>query len=270
MRFAVVGHIEWCEFARVERVPEQGAIVHAREGWQEPAGGGAVSAVQLARLAGHCDFFTAVGDDEIGERAIEQLTELGLRVHAVRRDRPTRRAFVHVDDQGERTITTIGERIAPHIEDTLPWWSLANADAALFIGGDAGALRAARMARVLVATSRVMGVLREGGVQLDALVGSGNDPGEAFADDDLDPRPRYLVRTQGSAGGECTPGGRWEAAPLPGEVVDAYGCGDSFVAGVTYGLGAGMHRDEALALAARCGAHAMTGRGAYSGQLRLR
>lgn len=268
MRFAVVGHIEWCEFARVERVPRQGEILHAREGWQEAAGGGAVSAVQLARLAGHCDFFTAVGDDEIGRQAIEQLTALGLRVHAVKRDRPTRRAFVYVDDMGERTITTIGERIAPHIEDTLPWWSLANADAVLFIGGDAGALRAARLARVLVATSRVLGVLREGGVELDALVGSAHDPGEAFADDELDPAPRYAIRTEGAAGGSCTPGGRFEAAPLDGPVVDAYGCGDAFVAGVTYGLGMGMHRDQALAVAARCGAAALTGRGAYAGQLR--
>ena len=203
----------------------------------EPAGGGAVSAVQLARLAGHCDFFTAVGDDEIGRRAVADLTELGLRVHAVVRDRPTRRAFVYLDDQGERTITTIGERIAPHIEDTLPWWSLANADAVMFIAGDPGALRAARLARVLVATPRVLPVLREGGVELDALVGSGHDPGEAYAPGDIDPEPRLVIRTEGGAGGTVTPpGARFPAGELPGPVADAYGCGDAFVAGVAGGL----------------------------------
>ena len=31
MRFAVVGHIEVVEFARVERVPHQGEIRHAHE-----------------------------------------------------------------------------------------------------------------------------------------------------------------------------------------------------------------------------------------------
>lgn len=269
MRFAVVGHIEWVEFARVERVPRQGEIVHAREAWEEPAGGGAVAAVQLVRLAGSCDFFTAVGDDAVGRRSVEQLTELGLRVHATVRDRPTRRAFTYVDDAGERTITTLGERIAPHIEDTLPWWVLANCDAVLFVAGDAGALRAARLATVLTATSRVMAVLREGAVELDALVGSGRDPGEAFSDDELDPRPRLTVRTEGAAGGIAEPGGRFAAAPLPGPVVDAYGCGDTFLAGLTYGLGMGMHRHEALSLASRCGAAALTGRGAYAGQLRL-
>src|SRR6185312_15695945 len=56
MRVAVVGHVEWIEFARVERVPTPGEIVHASDAWQEPGGGGAVAAVQLARLAGSCLF----------------------------------------------------------------------------------------------------------------------------------------------------------------------------------------------------------------------
>ena len=54
MRVAVVGHIEWVEFVRVGSVPLSGQIVHALETWEEPAGGGAVAAVQLARLAGSC------------------------------------------------------------------------------------------------------------------------------------------------------------------------------------------------------------------------
>ena len=33
--------------------------------------------------------------------------------------------------------------------------------------------------------------------------------------------------------------GSWQATPLPGPEVDAYGCGDSFAAALTYGLGAG-------------------------------
>ena len=59
MRVAVVGHIEWVEFVRVGSVPLSGQIVHALETWEEPAGGGAVAAVQLARLAG------SVGVDDL-------------------------------------------------------------------------------------------------------------------------------------------------------------------------------------------------------------
>ena len=51
-RVAVVGHVEWVQFARVEHVPRAGEVVHARDAFEEPAGGGAVAAVQLARLAG--------------------------------------------------------------------------------------------------------------------------------------------------------------------------------------------------------------------------
>ena len=51
MKVAVVGHVEACAFARVDHVPAAGEIVEAEEGWEEAAGGGAVAAVQLARLA---------------------------------------------------------------------------------------------------------------------------------------------------------------------------------------------------------------------------
>src|SRR6478609_11113642 len=73
MRVAVVGHVEWVELARVERVPAPGQIVHALEAWDGPAGGGAVAAVQLARLAGECLFLTALGDDALGHRAKREL-----------------------------------------------------------------------------------------------------------------------------------------------------------------------------------------------------
>jgi len=70
MRTAVVGHVEWIQFARVERVPTAGEIVHAEETWEEPAGGGGVAAVQLFKLAGHCALYTALGDDDFGHRAV--------------------------------------------------------------------------------------------------------------------------------------------------------------------------------------------------------
>ena len=42
MKLAIVGHVEWVEFVRVEHVPEPGDVVHALETWEEAAGGGAV------------------------------------------------------------------------------------------------------------------------------------------------------------------------------------------------------------------------------------
>ena len=34
---AVIGHVEWVEFARVPHVPAAGEIVHADRVWAEPA-----------------------------------------------------------------------------------------------------------------------------------------------------------------------------------------------------------------------------------------
>jgi ribokinase len=122
---------------------------------------------------------------------------------------------------------------------------------------------------VLVATARELPTVAEAGVELDALVGSANDVGEAFKPGDVDPSPRLAVWTSGAAGGWSNPGGPFSAAPLPGPVEDAYGCGDAFAAGLTFALARGDEPREAIALAARCGAAALTGRGAYAGQLRL-
>jgi ribokinase len=270
-RVAVVGHVEWAEFARVERVPRPGEIAHVLEDWEDPGGGGAVSVAQLAKLAGRADFFTALADDEMGRASAARLERMGVVVHAARRPAPQRRAFVYLDGDGERTITVIGARIVPVGADPLPWASLAEVDGVYFTGGDADALRAARAARTLVATPRAAAVLREAGIHLDVLVRSASDPGEAFDVSQLPHPPTYVVATHGARGGRWTGAegrtGTWAAAELPGPVADAYGCGDSFAAGVTYGLAAGWPIERALELAARCGAYCLTGRGPYAAQL---
>jgi ribokinase len=268
VRVAVVGHIEWVEFARVEAVPRPGEIVHALERWDEPAGGGAVAAVQLARLTGSCVLFTALGSDELGRRSRAELTQLGVELRAIPDVEATRRAFTFVDESGERTITVLGEKLRPRGGDSrLPWHELGGMDAVYFVSGDADALQHARSARVLVATARELATLREAKVELDALVGSGEDEAELYRPGDVDPPPRIVVTTSGGLGGWVQPGGPFRPAPLPGPVVDTYGCGDSFAAGLTFALGRGDPVDEAVAIAARCGAAVMTGRGPYSAQL---
>jgi ribokinase len=284
-RVGVIGHVEWVRFAVVARVPLAGEIIHASETFSEPAGGGAVAAVQLRKLAGAATFLTAIGDDSAARRTGERLRErYGVGVHGAVRDAPQRRTFTFLDGGGERTITVLGERIVPVRADPLPWDALGELDAIYLTGGDAGAVRAARAARVLVATPRAGEALTGSGVVIDVLVGSASDAGEVYRPGMLDPRPRVVVRTRGGAGGEWSaaseeppppwlPDGRrsgtWDATPLPGEPVDAYGCGDSFAAGLTYGLGAGMGLEDAIELGARCGAACLCGRGPYAGQLEL-
>jgi ribokinase len=261
VKVAVVGHVEWVEFARVEHVPAAGDIVHAVERWEEPGGGGAVAAVELARLAGEASLFTALSRDALGVEARAQLEARNVRVHTPVVTDSQRRAFVHLDGAGERTITVLGTKLRPRVKDDLPWHELEEADAVFFVSGDAGALRAARRARMLVATARELPTLRDGAVELDALVGSGKDDGERYRAGEIDPPPRVVVATSGSLGGWAQPGGPYRAVAIPGPIEDAYGCGDCFAAGLAYALGDGLAFEEALAFGAERGAVALTRRG---------
>jgi ribokinase len=234
-----------------------------------------VAAVQIARLAGKSVLMTAVGDDDHGGRAVTRLHELGVDVRAAKRTVPTRTAVTLVDDGGERTITTFGSRLeAIGADEELPWSALGEMDAVYFTAGDMAALRAARAARVLVASPRARDALGHG-IPLDALVLSADDAVERREAADAQSEAELVVFTEGAHGGAYRhrdgSSGRWDPAPLAASALsepgDSYGCGDSFAAGLTYGLGVGFTVPDALALAARCGATCLTGRGPYQRQL---
>ena len=270
MQVAVVGHVEWMEFVLVERVPRPGEIVHADESWQQAAGGGVVAAVQLAQLAASVLLFTALGSDDRGRRAKLELEERGIEVHASSVAAPQRSGVTFIDEVGERTITTIGRKLHPRgHDDTLPWHELARCEAVYLCAGDADALLLARRARVLVATARELATLRQGAVELDALVSSGKDEAELYHQGDIDPEPRLVVTTSGALGGWAQPGGPYSAAPLPPTIADSYGAGDCFGAGLAFALAAGLEGLPALDFAARCGAGALAGAGVHAERVLL-
>ena len=142
------------------------------------AAGGAVAAVQLARLGGLVRLLhgarrrttSATASTPRAHRARRR------RARAASRDDRTRRALTLVDPAGERTITTLGRRLAPCGDDPLPWDRLDGADAVYVTAGDAEAFRRARRARVMVVTTRVLDELLDADVVPDALVGSDRDP----------------------------------------------------------------------------------------------
>lgn len=277
VRVAVVGHLEWVQFGHVERLPRPGEVAHATRAFEEPAGGGAVAAVALARLAGTCALHTVLGDDDQARHSRERLTELGVRVieGPAAADAagvggappPTRRAVTLVDREGERTITTFGPRLDPAGDRGGGWGELDGLDATYFTAGDLAALRRAREgSRVLVANPRARHALGQG-VGIDALVLSADDRIELEAAEPALGEAELVVYTEGEHGGRWRRRdgieGRWPAAPLRGEVIDAYGAGDTFAGALTYGLGAGMELGRALALAAERSAEVLTWAGPY-------
>ena len=271
METAVVGHTEWITFADVDAVPPAGGIAHTTDEWEAPGGGGAVAAVQLAKLAGSATFFTATGDDDIGARTRRELTSMSVDVRAAtRHDTRSRRALTLIDPAGERTIITLGDRLAPAATDPLGWDDLDTTDAVYVTARDPGALAQARRASCLVVTGRILREVLATDIVPDVLVGSARDPSEAIRTDLLPWRPRMIVRTEGVRGGafETADGvtHRWEPAPVtPGG--DTYGAGDSFGAALAFALARGDALPDALKLAARAGAAVLTGPGPYTSQL---
>jgi ribokinase len=263
-RVAVVGHVEWVQFLRVDHLPTAGEIQRAQREGTHAGGGAVVAAAILAENGADVDFYGAVGSDALGDAAVRELTERGITVHMARRPGPTREVLTLLDRQGERTILPIGERIQPQGADALEWDRLAEADAVYVTAADQGALEHARAARILVVTPRLREGLERPGSYIDALVFSASDESEASWARRLESNARLMVATEGSAGGRWwgESEGRWAAAPLPGPVRDSYGCGDSFAAGFTYGLGAGEPVAQACETGARWGAEMLTRVGA--------
>jgi ribokinase len=263
-RVAVVGHVEWVDFVPVVRLPAAGDVIHARGAFSRAAGGGGVAAGVLAQLGTEVDFFFALGRDGYGRAAAEQIARRGIHAHIAWRDEPTRRAITLLEDGGERTIVTIGERLAPLGSDDLDWRILAGVDAVYFTAGDGGALERARAAKVLVASPRGRGALHDSAATIDALVYSANDHDEeAWAQRAAD-RARVQVATDGRKGGRWwgESSGSWAAVKPPGKPRDSYGCGDSFAAAFTLGLARGDSVAEAAALGAQTGARMLTRAGA--------
>ena len=269
VRAAVVGHVEWVTHARGD-LPQTGHIAHLTDAFDEPAGGAVVAATQMVRLGARCTLYTALGNDALGDQARAGLTETELNLAVAERAEPQPRALSVVGDSGERTIMVTGGRLAPTIDDPLPWGALAKSDAVYFIGDDPRTLIATRAARHLVVSARRLPVLVASGVMADVIVASTGDPAEVVDLAALPEPPRALVLTEGARGGRIVVGGR-ERRYAPAEparpLVDTYGAGDSFAGGLTLGLGLGLPLDEAVALGARCGAAALTGRGGLGTQL---
>ena len=131
MRVAVVGHTEWIWFGSVDRIPGPGEIAHATGDLRGTGGGGAVAAVQLAKLAGGGDFFTALGDDVFGDsRPANGSPALGVQVHAAtaRRRQPARPDARSIRQENERSPRSADDW-PRHADDPLPWDRLQGADA---------------------------------------------------------------------------------------------------------------------------------------------
>ena len=123
----------------------------------------------------------------------------------------------------------------------------------------------ARSASILCTTPRVgLNIINKSNVLLDGLIGSNLDPGEVFSLSELSLKPKYTFKTEGDKGGIIFPGGRYKALKNKKLKVDSYGCGDSFAAGILYGMASKWDIDKSLNLAKVMGRDACEFFGPYA------
>ena len=266
LKLAVIGHVEWVTFLKVDHLPLAGHISHAKEYFEEPAGGAAVAAVQMARLInGPVDLITSLGKDNYGEKCYQRLVELGLNLKVAWREKPTRKGISLITNDGERAITVIGERLQPIASDNLPWNDMKKYDGIFVTATDKDGIRHARKAKFLSATPRTgEHTLKLSKVKLNALIGSALDPGEKINFEELEPQPDIYLATKSKLGGTIFPKNiQYESVKPSSQEIDTYGCGDCFAGAVTTALSAKLNLDQAIKIAAYCGAECTTHYGPY-------
>jgi len=266
LKLAVIGHVEWVTFLKVDRLPLAGEISHAKDYFEEAAGGAAVSAVQMSRLTnGPVDLITSLGKDSYGEKCYERLTKLGLNLKVAWREKPTRKGISFIGKDGERAITVIGERLKPIASDNLPWSDMKNYDGIFVTATDKEGIKHARKAKFLSATPRTgQQTLKISKVKLDALIGSGLDPDEKISFKELATKPDIYISTTGKSGGTIFPNNvKYKSIKPSSTEIDTYGCGDCFAGAVTTALAAKLNLEQAINIGAYCGAECTTHYGPY-------
>jgi ribokinase len=105
-KVVVVGSTNTDMTVRVPRIPAPGETVLGRDFRITAGGKGANQAVAAARAGGTVVFVTALGTDDFGDRAVENLVREGIDVHLIRRvpDTPSGVALIFVDDGAENSI----------------------------------------------------------------------------------------------------------------------------------------------------------------------
>ena len=122
-KVVVVGSTNTDMTVRVPRLPAPGETVSGG-GFRVTGGGkGANQAVAAARAGASVVFVTALGTDDIGDRALDSLAAEGIDLRFVRRvpDAPSGIALILVDDAGENVIAVAsGANAALRPEDVEP------------------------------------------------------------------------------------------------------------------------------------------------------
>lgn len=261
---AVVGSVARDEVALLHEPLREGAHLEGESRGSRLGGGGANTAIALARAGHRAVLVAPVGTDLLGDELAGELAESGVDVSALRRvPGASTWSLVLLTAGGERTIVNLNRTREPEPPRRLldiPADCLYVRSRAL----DLAPLLAEKARSCLVVAH--MPPLAPGGRPAQVLVASASDLDAATL---IDPFAagrevagellEWVVVTWGAEGAVAHgPAGKLLRAAAPRvEPVDSTGAGDAFAAGLAHALVGGMPMAEALAMACRWGAEAV-------------
>jgi ribokinase len=285
----VVGSLNVDMVVRVAQLPGPGETVVGGEYWRAPGGKGGNQAVAAARAGADVSMLAAVGDDDLGTGAIDDLRAEGVDAGLVRRlaGVPTGVALIMVDSGGENLIAVASganaRLSAADVESSLARMRPQAVLAALEVPDEA-VLAAARGAAAVGAifvlnpapyrpippeVRPLVHVLTPN--QHEAVVLAGGEKGRF---DQLRERfkrfsaegPGDLVVTLGSDGAALYSRGRETIVPTRTvAAIDATGAGDAFTGILVAALSEGRPIEESVRRAVAGGTMATRSRGARAG-----
>ncbi|WP_404384593.1 ribokinase [Caenispirillum salinarum] len=289
MTITVFGSVNVDVVAYADRLPRPGETVHG-SGYAIGLGGkGANQAVAVARLGGAVELAGRTGIDTFGTLARERLAHFGVATTHLQAspDAPTGIAVIGVDARAENSITVIGganmaidhtdvERIAPLLRKTqvlllqleIPLATAMDAAAMVRQAGGLVILDPAPAPRRGLPETvwRSVDLMTPNETETEALVGirpADRDSALAAARAMVERGLSRAVVKMGAAGVVWREGEAEGFMPaFAVEAIDTVAAGDCFNGGLGHALAAGASLEEAVRVAAACGALATTRRGA--------
>ena len=250
----VVGSINADLVVTVDRLPAAGETVIGGRFARHGGGKGANQAVAAARAGARVRFVGAVGDDDFGAAALEELQSEGVDVSAVARldDEPTGVALIAVDREGRNQIAVAsganarvdGARIGALAAGDVCLLGFEVPDAAVAAGASAAAQAGARIVLNPAPARALPEALHGGGAVLTPNAGEAEALGGAREIAARTGGP--VIVTLGADGALLLDGGNETAIPAPAvDVVDTTGAGDAFNGVLAAGLAAGLELEAA-------------------------
>lgn len=294
-RVVVFGSSNTDMTVRTPRLPGAGETILGGSFRSSPGGKGANQAVAARRAGAEVVFLCAVGDDELGERALDLYRQEGLNIEHARTvgGEASGVALIFVDDDGENMIgVASGANLAFTPDDAATWPDSLFRSGDIFLTGlevpapaVVAAMKRAKAAGMTVILNPAPAPPQGAGETADLLASADivtPNRGEALALADapdegdqtdwpavarslLERGPRAVVITLGAEG--CLVATADEIQTIPArrvEAVDTVGAGDAFNGALAAALSEGRPLVEAAAWATAAAALATTQPGAQN------